>query len=284
MDNVQNGMRSLLKGTVEEKYRIGSFLGKGGFGKVTKGHNKKTGDVVALKFVPKNLADESVVTECIFLRMLSKCNNITTYLGVYESKDLRNWVIVMEILPGGELLDVLPTAMENSYTEKDACVIFLQIMTAVDYCHRHNVAHCDLKFENIFCSEKIDVSSVSALQQARIKLGDFGAACSIEEGTLMMGGVGTYNYMPPERLKRQGYNEKTDVWGLGVLLYALITGRLPFQGDTRAKVLAAVEEGADFNVPEFSVVSFQVMHLIKKLLAYRMEDRPPTSVLLNDPW
>ncbi|KNC82284.1 CAMK/CDPK protein kinase [Sphaeroforma arctica JP610] len=189
----------------------------------------------------------------------------------------------MELLPYGELLDVLAHAMASNYGEPQVAIIFRQVASAVDHCHRNGVVHADLKLENIFCLSA-NVKTVEALKNATLKLGDFGAAIELEEGKFATGGVGTFNYMPPERLLQQGFTEKADVWGLGVLLYALIAGRLPFPGQDRQTVLHWVKQGPDMSLDEFAAVSPLAVELIRKMLHPDPNQRPSVAHVLENKW
>ena len=128
----------------------------------------------------------------------------------------------MEECSGGEFFDRLSkkAKQKKMYTEKDAAKIFKQILEAVNYLHAHGVCHRDLKPENILFSTMADDSF--------LKLIDFGLSKVFDGNkTTMKGAVGTTFYMAPEVITGQ-YNEKCDIWALGVILYIILCGKPPF--------------------------------------------------------
>eukprot|EP01134_Creolimax_fragrantissima_P003799 CFRG3799T1 len=276
-------MDKLTIGFLEDFYVLGHLLGKGGFGKVVLGLDLENEEEVAVKLLPVNNCGEAVVNECKLLRRMGRHENITKYHGVYITRDRTQYAIVMELLPCGELLDVLGLAMESNYGEPEVAVIFRQVASAIDHCHRNGVVHADLKLENIFCLTP-NVKTIDALKESPLKLGDFGAAVELEPGVQTKGGVGTFNYMPPERLLQQSFTEKADVWGLGVLLYALIAGRLPFPGQDRMTVLQNVRMGPNMDLDEFRRVSPLAVDLIVAMLDPDPTKRPAVCTVLENPW
>ena len=125
---------------------------------------------------------------------------------------------------GGELFDEIQK--RRGFSEKDAAEIMAQVLRAVIYCHANDICHRDLKPENIL----IETDGV-------VKVIDFGIAMAFNPEKGMHTVLGTPYYMAPEILSRNRYDEKCDVWSLGVILFCMLTGKPPFYGSTDDEII-----------------------------------------------
>ena len=145
-------------------------------------------------------------------------------------RDKKGFYLISEFCKGGELFDRL-LAMKSGFTEKDAAHIMKQLLSAIAYLHSKNICHKDLKLENILLNFNDKLS---------IKVIDFGCSSFFDPEKLMTEVFGTPYYVAPEAVKDRKFNEKCDIWSAGVILYVLLSGRLPFKGintnDTLTKV------------------------------------------------
>jgi len=202
--------------TLEQK------IGEGGFGEVYRA--KWRGTTVAVKtlkhkgpsshFSPEEA--ERYKREVSILRALNH-PNLVLFLGACLEPKL---CMVSEFMFGGSLFDLLYKKKKIPDHSK-RCVLALDIAKAMAFLHNHNppIVHRDLKSLNILLDEKGE----------HAKVGDVGLAVGIGKGELK-GAVGTYSWMPPEMMKGQPYNEKADVYSYGLVLYEMVTGKLPFSG------------------------------------------------------
>lgn len=146
--------------------------------------------------------------------------------------------IVTELCSGGELFDYL--AEKSRLGEEEARVLFGQLCLAVFYLHEKGIVHRDLKLENVLLDER-----------CRVKLGDFGFTREYEKGTYMETFCGTTGYASPEMLLGKKYlGPEVDVWSLGVILYCLLTGTLPFDDDDESVMRDMIIQD-DFEDPEW---------------------------------
>ncbi|XP_062034516.1 testis-specific serine/threonine-protein kinase 3-like [Lepus europaeus] len=130
--------------------------------------------------------------------------------------------LVMELVDGGDLYQHMLS--RGSLPEPEVVVMFDQILAAVSYCHAQRVAHRDLKLENLL------------LDSQHIKLADFGLSSHLPEGELVQGFCGTLEYSAPEVSQPEPYNAfASDMWSLGVILFAMLAGTLPFIGEDQAE-------------------------------------------------
>ena len=213
-------------------YRVGSFLGKGGFGEVRIGEHQVTGDKVALKFIRKADigtigAAERTTTEIQCLTSL-KHQNIIELQQYIEAP--AHFVLVFELMEGGDLLNYLvnrgkETSSSNCIlNEEEARDVFQQIISAVSYAHNKHICHRDLKLENILLKDK-DLNQV--------KIADFGLSDFYRPGAVMKSNCGTLSFLAPEVFRgTSNAGPPLDVWSLGVILFAILCGRLPFNGST----------------------------------------------------
>ena len=238
----------ILQGTGKflENYSKIQELGTGAYAKVYRVQNKKTKEIFACKELARSKINnlEKFKNE---INIMSKCDhpNIIKLYEIYE--DPRYIELIMEQCLGGTLFDRLINRMEEedeTFSEKEAAIIFKQIITAISYCHNQGICHRDLKMENVLF--------VSNQNNSPIKIIDFGLSQCVEKKKLvqiltgknfgnmtMEGSVGTPHYISPEVLKKK-YNQKCDIWSAGVILYAMLGGYFPFDGDTDNDIYKAI--------------------------------------------
>lgn len=191
-------------------------------------------------------------------------------MGLYEDK-LR-YYIVTEYCEGGELFTLL--AKRKQFTEAEAGYVFGQLISAVSYCHEKKVIHRDLKPENVLIEgDGADLS---------VKIADFGSSAFIDPYGRLSDYCGSPYYMAPEVMD-QCYNEKCDVWSLGILLYVLLTGQPPYAGDSEERILHAVAKGA-LELGKLTEVSEEAKDLVLKLLRKKVGERLSAEQALEHPW
>ncbi len=208
--------------TVNDRYKIESELGRGGMGTVYRAHDSTLNRDVALKLMSNtDLGTEGrsrLLNEAQTVAQLDHPNIVTVFdAGEFESKPY----IVMQLIEGGTLYDQRPESLEETLN------IVTQVCAALDYAHRRDVVHRDLKPENVAVSEN-----------GTAKLMDFGLARSVTSRMTSEGNiVGTVFYMAPEQAMGQELDGRADLYALGVMLYELTTGELPFVDDNPIAVI-----------------------------------------------
>ncbi len=202
--------------------------------------------------------------------------NIIKLYEVYE--DNRYIYLIMEECSGGELFDRILDRITNKsmFSEKEAAVIFRQMVSAICYCHAQGICHRDLKPENLLF---LDSSNESPL-----KVIDFGLSRIFNKAdNKMTTKVGTAYYVSPEVLSGD-YDEKCDVWSSGVILYILLTGDPPFNGANDNEIYRKIQNKKfNFPSPQWDKISEDVKDLIKKMLC-DPKDRFTAEQVLNHTW
>jgi calcium-dependent protein kinase len=182
------------------------------------------------------------------------------YMGKYKAFE----IVVMEYIDGVSLVDKICEKQNNSFDETQAALYMHELFSAITHCHTYGIIHRDIKPENIMVTKS-----------NHIKLIDFGL-CKVRVGKSAVENeiVGTGYYMAPEVISDGKSDEKIDIWSLGVVLYLLVSGYLPFQGRTSNDVFAKILRGEyHFDHPEFKSVTSQCKDLIKRLLVVDPEHR-----------
>ena len=210
---------------IKKNYKLNAKIGEGGFGKVFIGKDK-LGKKYAIKRLPKKkfLKGRFQPNE---IKMVKRLNhkNILSIKEVYE--DMHKISLVMEYCEGGDLFDFITKSPEGKLDDKTTIDIITQILDAVNYLHNEvKICHRDLKPEN--CLFKANNA-----KKPLIKIIDFGTCHFIDKNNKITGKVGTLKYMAPEIFTKPFYNEKVDIWSVGIILYNMITGREPFALDTK---------------------------------------------------
>ena len=257
---------------ITKEYTFGKVIGTGSYGQVRLAVHKLTKQVRAIKIIQKAKVNiNALLNEINILSKLSH-PNIMQIFEVFD--DNTNVYIVSEYCKGGELFDII--SKKGSFTEKDACVIMKQLMSAICYSHQNNIVHRDLKPENILMDNDTD--------DLTIKLIDWGCAQTIKSAKQSKQADGTAYYIAPEVLKGE-YDEKCDIWACGVIFYILLCGYPPFNGETDDEIYEAVLSGK-FQFPEedWDQVSQDAKDLIKKMLTKDPKKRISALYSMQDVW
>ena len=266
---------------LETNYEIVDELGCGAYARVLKVKNKNTHIEYACKELLKSgISDiEAFNKEISILSTLDHPNIIKLYETCENDECI---YLIMELCNGGELFDYLISKLEQQerFTEKEVAHIFKQLMSAVSYCHSNKISHRDLKPENILISHT-SLSSSSSLQ---IKVIDFGVSQILTEDTnVMYDTVGTAYYIAPEVLNGS-YDHKCDIWSCGVILYVLLCGLPPFNGETDEEVFNAIKQGnLCYPDKQWGNVSNDVKDLITKMLC-KEDIRITAEDVMKHPW
>ncbi|TSM60520.1 Serine/threonine-protein kinase SIK2 [Bagarius yarrelli] len=220
-------------------YEIIRTLGKGNFAVVKLARHKVTKTQVAIKIIDKTRLNssnlEKIYREVQIMKLLNHPHIIKLY-QVMETKDML--YIVTEYAKNGEMFDYLTS--NGRMSEAEARRKFWQILTAVDYCHHHHIVHRDLKTENLLLDANMN-----------IKLADFGFGNFYNAGEPLSTWCGSPPYAAPEVFEGKEYEgPQLDIWSLGVVLYVLVCGSLPFDGESLPALRQRVTEGR-FRIPFF---------------------------------
>eukprot|EP00667_Euglena_gracilis_P010259 EG_transcript_10433 len=259
---------------VAGQYVILHTLGEGSVGKVKLGKHRKTGQKVALKIIPleslkSSKALKRVQLEISILRLL-KHPFITELVDCFQTDDAL--FICLEYMEGGDLYQHLQHNA-SGLPIADAFRIFYQLVSGVEYCHSCCIFHRDIKPENIL----LDASKTT------IKLTDFGMAnlCNRQDA-LLETACGSPHYAAPEVIQCQKYRgSRSDVWSLGVLLFALTSGRLPFNDHSLPGVMEKVTAGK-YTMP--SQFDANLQDFISGMLQVDTKKRFNTADIKRHPW
>ncbi|XP_052616209.1 serine/threonine-protein kinase SIK2 isoform X3 [Peromyscus californicus insignis] len=266
-----DGPRHLQRGPVRVGfYDIEGTLGKGNFAVVKLGRHRITKTEVAIKIIDKSQLDavnlEKIYREVQIMKMLDHPHIIKLY-QVMETKSML--YLVTEYAKNGEIFDYL--ANHGRLNESEARRKFWQILSAVDYCHDRKIVHRDLKAENLLLDNNMN-----------IKIADFGFGNFFKTGELLATWCGSPPYAAPEVFEGQHYEgPQLDIWSMGVVLYVLVCGALPFDGPTLPILRQRVLEGR-FRIPYF--MSEECEHLIRRMLVLDPSKRLSIAQIKEHKW
>ncbi len=267
-------------GLPSQKYKVISKLGDGSYGTVYLAINVMTKQNIAMKKINKvkenEIDDMEIKNE---IDILSKLDhpNIVKIIEFYSTP--KAYYIITDFCSCGELYNQI----KLQYTENQLAVLFYQVLSGLCYLHDKNIVHRDLKLENILISE-IEKDKETNEKYFWVKIIDFGTAKIFEKNKNEKAVVGSSYYIAPEVLHKN-YNEKCDTWSVGVILYMLIVGRAPFDGQNDEEILENIEKG-EFNSHHKKLLnsSFEVQDLVKKLLEVNVKKRLSSSDALKHSW
>ncbi|XP_044302639.1 death-associated protein kinase 1 isoform X4 [Varanus komodoensis] len=266
---------------LDDHYEIGEELGSGQFAVVRKCREKSTGVQYAAKFIKKRrtkssrrgVSREDIEREVNILKEIQHPNVITLH-DVYESK--MDVILILELVAGGELFDFL--AEKESLTEEEATEFLKQILNGVNYLHSLQIAHFDLKPENIMLLDR-------NVPKPRIKIIDFGLAHKIDFSNEFKNIFGTPEFVAPEIVNYEPLGLEADMWSIGVITYILLSGASPFLGETKQETLANVSAvNYDFEEEFFSNTSTLAKDFIRNLLIKDPKKRMTIQDSLQHPW
>jgi calcium-dependent protein kinase len=297
-----------------DEYEIKEKLGEGGYGCVYKVQHKSTQLLRAVKAIKRKHVDSTAFSNEIgVLKTVDHPNIIKLFDCYYDSN---YYYMVEEYCSGGDLYDYI--RKQRYFSEKKAAHILHQLLSAVNHLHSKNIVHRDLKPENIvFIKTKNDpsngnistvtsknpkeksklngsmvshISKTSSSQRPNdkeeeifIKLIDFGTSISMRGGNLTQE-LGTIYYIAPE-VFRNNYNERADIWSIGIILYTMLCGHPPFCGNKEEAIKQKIlHSKLQFLPKDFNKVSPEAINYVKQLLTYDPNKRPSAEVALENTW
>ena len=255
---------SKKEGITFDSFEILSLLGAGSFGKVCKVRMKSTGKIYAMKilnkdFLTKNNMLKYAITECNILKKSSSPFIITLHYA-FQTPD--NLYMIIDYCPGGDLDTMIQIRI---FEESEAKFYIAELIMAIEYLHTNKILYRDLKPENILI-----------YSDGHIKLSDFGLAReNSTDGIVKKSFCGSPSYLSPEMIQKRESSTASDIYGIGAVLYEMLSGHTPFYGkDLRSLYTNIVAKKLLF--PEF--FSDTAKDLIKKLL----EKNPQKRIELDD--
>ncbi|XP_070984652.1 MAP/microtubule affinity-regulating kinase 3-like isoform X4 [Oncorhynchus clarkii lewisi] len=272
--SVRSGVRTRNSGADEQphvgNYRLLKTIGKGNFAKVKLARHILTGREVAIKIIDKTQLNpnslQKLFREVRIMKILNH-PNIVKLFEVIETE--RTLYLVMEYASGGEVFDYL--VAHGRMKEKEARAKFRQIVSAVQYCHQKRIVHRDLKAENLLLDADMN-----------IKIADFGFSNEFTMGNKLDTFCGSPPYAAPELFQGKKYDgPEVDVWSLGVILYTLVSGSLPFDGQNLKELRERVLRGK-YRIPFY--MSTDCENLLKRFLVLNPAKRGTLEQIMKDRW
>ncbi|BFZ12243.1 hypothetical protein BsWGS_15282 [Bradybaena similaris] len=252
------------------KYRLIKTIGKGNFAKVKLAKHVPTGREVAIKIIDKTQLNPSslqkLFREVRIMKLLDHPNIVKLFEVIETEKTL---YLVMEYASGGEVFDYL--VAHGRMKEKEARAKFRQIVSSVQYCHQKHIVHRDLKAENLLLDADMN-----------IKIADYGFSNEFVPGNKLDTFCGSPPYAAPELFQGKKYDgPEVDVWSLGVILYTLVSGSLPFDGQNLKELRERVLRGK-YRIPFY--MSTDCENLLKKFLVLNPVKRASLETIMKDRW
>ncbi|CEM13189.1 unnamed protein product [Vitrella brassicaformis CCMP3155] len=286
VDALRSGMKQK---SIDQMYQVMEQIGQGKFSTVYRGVSRRTGAEYAIKIIDKTKISPSerelLRSEMAIMRLLRHPHVI----HLQEILDTKGFLyLVMELVRGGELYDLLVTL--GRLPELQVNRIVRQLLSTVVYLHNCGIIHRDLKPENILLTDKTT--------DADIKITDFGLSTLLNPSEKLRQPCGTLAYVAPEVLTLEGYDQKADVWSIGVIMYLLLRGKLPFpvqkppqaahkdggQGAAASKPKLPQEVELELNDSVWAGISSSAKDLTRKLLRRDRAQRISAKDALQHLW
>ncbi|KAL1779378.1 sperm motility kinase 2B-like, partial [Sigmodon hispidus] len=253
--------------TLAAQYTILRTIGQGNCAQVKLAHHRLTGAAVAIKILLKGKQQNFPIRSEVGIMKKMNHPNIISLLQVIETE--QNIFLILELADGRELWDWIQQV--GYLKEGMAQKIFKQIVRAMCYCHDQGIVHRDLKPDNIM----VDATG-------KVKIIDFGLGALVRPGRKLYRFCGALRFSAPEFFLRQPYDgTKVDTWNLGVLLYYMVTGTLPFEGATFQELGSKVLLG-QYDTPSY--LSQELRDIIRCLLTVNPMERPTLKDIMEHPW
>ncbi|XP_051848257.1 serine/threonine-protein kinase Nek8 isoform X3 [Antechinus flavipes] len=255
-----------------EKYERIRVVGRGAFGIVHLCLRKADQKLVIIKQIPveQMTKDERLAAqnECQVLKLLNHPNVIEYYENFLEDKAL---MIAMEYAPGGTLAEYIQKRCNSLLDEETILHFFVQILLALHHVHTHLILHRDLKTQNILLDK----------QRMVVKIGDFGISKILSSKSKAYTVVGTPCYISPELCEGKPYNQKSDIWALGCVLYELASLKRAFEAANLPALVLKIMSGTF--APISDRYSIELRQLVLSLLSLEPSQRPPLSHIMAQP-
>ena len=258
---------------IQKSYQFKRVLGHGQFGTVREALMTGTGRVVAVKSINKEKIKKDLYLlkrELDVLRMIDH-PNVIKYYETYEDEKYLH--IVMELCTGGDLFDKLIEM--GTLNESEVATIMKKLLLALSHIHGLYIVHRDLKPENFLFASRDP--------GAEIKIIDFGMSIKNQASDLTTL-VGTPYYLAPEVLRGK-YGKECDVWSLGVVMYLMLCGTQPFEGNDMRTIFAKISKGEfDFESAQWAGISEAAKDLIRKMMSVNPTRRITVVDAMRHPW
>nr|XP_034360984.1 sperm motility kinase 3A-like [Arvicanthis niloticus] len=249
------------------QYDIVRTIGQGSYAQVKLANHRLTGTAVAIKVLPKEKLHYYLISTEVGIMKRMNHPNIVSLHQIIETE--KNVFLILELVDGYELLDWIEES--GFLPEGLARKIFRQIVHAMCYCHDIGVVHHDLKPDNIMVDST-----------GNVKIVDFGLGALVEPGMKLSRFCGALQFSAPEYFLQQPYDgTKVDTWNLGVILYFMVTGVLPFEGATYKELESQILLG-QYAIPHH--LSKELQEIIRLLLTVNPTERPALKDIMAHPW
>jgi calcium/calmodulin-dependent protein kinase I len=257
-------------------YQLNAKLKSGSFATVCAGTHRETRKQYAIKCVHRRKLspndDVAIFSEVNILASLDH-ERICSIIDFFIEDEC--YFIVMPLMQGGDVFDRIGNM--KKFDESIARNMVFEMLKAIAYLHENDLAHCDLKPKNLLLQQKDDDSSVM--------LADFGFARKVYSPNSLTKQCGTPYFVAPEILLRKGYDTKADLWSVGVIMYSIMSGGVPFTGKNHKELFKAIIDGSyDFDSESWEGVSEDAKDLISKLLIKDPRQRFSATDSLRHAW
>ena len=247
------------------EYKKGEALGEGGFAISYKAINIKTKEIFVLKEMLVNKKNQNIYNQEQEIHSSLNHPNIVKLIDTFNFNE--KLYFLLEYCENRDLFSLL--IRRKKLKEVEVIYYITNLIKAIKYLHEQRIVHRDIKPENIFLTDKLEV-----------KLGDFGIAKKLSENEIMTNENGTDGYMAPEIFKENGYSFEVDVWAIGIIIYQLILGEVPFYGNDKKEIRKKIRE-VDYEFPENAIISNAAKDLIKQILVKDPNERPTLGEILQ---